>query len=270
MKLTCPKCHAKSIIADERVPAKGAWARCPKCSERFFITPQGQGAALGQAQPASPAPSPARERSEEAQQLLTRLKAKRTENGTPPPEDGAYESEVIVFPELAASPTPYFIILGVMSLFLVGLVIHAFNSASMPPPATPRSAPQVARQYDESSFAADLTMLRRHLINQGQANRRTKPAGLEARIFQYALSRLAPNECEELEYLFLQSARTLDGVTVLGVCQDPSRRSPQLDVRWHQGIAQVRVVGYDNWLSVVLISRPGRASSRAASAADEK
>ncbi|MDR3037758.1 MAG: zinc-ribbon domain-containing protein, partial [Candidatus Adiutrix sp.] len=37
MKFVCPKCQAKLAIPPERVPAAGAWARCPKCRERFFI-----------------------------------------------------------------------------------------------------------------------------------------------------------------------------------------------------------------------------------------
>ncbi|MEW6261544.1 MAG: zinc-ribbon domain-containing protein [Thermodesulfobacteriota bacterium] len=37
MKVICPTCQTTSRISEAKIPPQGAYARCPKCQERFFI-----------------------------------------------------------------------------------------------------------------------------------------------------------------------------------------------------------------------------------------
>ena len=37
MKVKCPKCEAVYKMDDSKIPDNGAYARCPKCKERFFV-----------------------------------------------------------------------------------------------------------------------------------------------------------------------------------------------------------------------------------------
>jgi len=37
MKVKCPKCEAVYKMDDSKIPDKGAYARCPKCQDRFFV-----------------------------------------------------------------------------------------------------------------------------------------------------------------------------------------------------------------------------------------
>jgi predicted Zn finger-like uncharacterized protein len=38
VKITCPACQTKYQIADDKIPAGGAKANCPKCGQRILIT----------------------------------------------------------------------------------------------------------------------------------------------------------------------------------------------------------------------------------------
>ncbi|MEW5723953.1 MAG: zinc-ribbon domain-containing protein, partial [Thermodesulfobacteriota bacterium] len=70
MKLDCPKCGAVVSVPEDKVPAKGAWGRCPKCREKIFIQKPGP-----PAETAAPPPAPRR-----AQEP-----ARRTAPGKPSP-----------------------------------------------------------------------------------------------------------------------------------------------------------------------------------------
>jgi len=37
MQTQCPKCKASGKIDDSKIPEKGAYVRCPKCDERFYL-----------------------------------------------------------------------------------------------------------------------------------------------------------------------------------------------------------------------------------------
>lgn len=43
MKLTCPNCQTSYQVADEKIPAKGARANCPKCGQPILIPGTGSG-----------------------------------------------------------------------------------------------------------------------------------------------------------------------------------------------------------------------------------
>lgn len=51
MKVQCPKCEVGYKIDENKVPAKGAYARCRKCQHRFFIKKEKPAEAVGKALP---------------------------------------------------------------------------------------------------------------------------------------------------------------------------------------------------------------------------
>ena len=249
MKLTCPKCHAKSAISDDRVPPAGAWARCPKCQERFFIKPP----ALVETAPApEAAPSPTRDRSAAEQKLLARIKAKKGLEAQTS-LDGPFDATgLVVFPDPEVFYTPYFIVLGFIVAGLLGFFIQAFNSAPIPAPLPPPPPRPSVTEYGEEAFRADLTTLRRQLANKVRTNRRIEFSGPESRVFKFALARLAPNECQEIIRIRLWSGQLLEGFQAEADCLERGRRTPRLTVRWATDPVQVSLAGQRQRLTVSL------------------
>ncbi len=254
MKLVCPKCQARSSIPDERVPANGAWAKCPQCAERFFIRP-----AAGQI-PASetvPRPAPAG-RSPEAQKLLDRLRAQRPGEAAAPGELEQPLEVVTVFPDPEAHYPAYglgLILAGLIFLSAVIYLVYSAQSRSVEA-ARPQATAFIPKPYGMEEVRGDLLLMRRETVNRMTYERLVEHSGRESRMFKYFLANLAPGSCQEITSLTLRSKRPLEGFQAQGICLAGNGKTPELSVRW-QGRTAVATMGDESeQIEVLLYPRP--------------
>lgn len=243
LKLVCPKCQLNLRVPEQRVPAAGAWAQCPRCRERFFINPAGSSLedltrpfANGDSGSAAPRRG-ASARDSSSQRLLDRLKAKRGQ-----PEEPGYEpGQVIVYPEPALPGSVYQAASVVMLCLPLLAVFFLFSSANTrlnrpaaPPPAPVSTAverlndqenPELIRK-DLVSIKRDHLMRRRNLYGMGYS-------GPESRVFNYFMNRLAPGVCDGVHYLQVSVPMGgVSGFSMTGLCLAPEGRRLEMRVKW--------------------------------------
>ena len=257
MKFVCPRCQSKLNIPAERVPAAGAWARCPKCHERFFLK-------VKAAEPVPSAPEAGRVRpagrTAAEQKLLDRQRAKM---GRPQAETSlegpAGLWEVVVFPAAAPDYRLYGLVAALAVGGLLGFLIHAFRSAgggSGGPAAVP--APRLS--YEDRGLTTDLNAMRRDFRRRSGLSRNVSYGGREARVFKYCMSQLAPGACAgEFSSLRLRSTNTLEGFRAVGVCLDEDETAPELEINWQGGLVVARVAGARRPLEIPLSPAPAGA-----------
>ena len=242
MKFICPRCQSKLNLPEERVPAAGAWARCPKCQERFFLK-------VKAAEPAPPGPAAGRPhpagRTAEEQKLLDRQRAKM---GRPQAETSlegpAGLGEVVVFP----TPAPNYRLYGLAAALavggLLGFLAQAFRSAGgSAGPEPVRAAPPLS--YEDRGLVTDLNALRRDFSRRSGLSRNVNYGGREARVYKYCMSQLAPRACDgEFSILKLRSSNTREGFRAVGVCLDnEDETAPELEINWRGRVAMAGVAG---------------------------
>ena len=244
MMLTCPKCHAKSTVPSEIVPASGAWARCPRCSERFFIRHLGQGAGLNEQPRPSPAKS-ARVRSEEAQRMIDRLRSKTEAEGQVSLDGPAYSPDIItVFPQPASGGLAVFLAIGVMVVLVGVVLVGAFTKGSTVTIAAPEPTGIInINVYGEKELRADFLLFRKLTTGRPYLRKRVDYTGFESRVFKFFLKEMAPAECQDIASLFIKAERAANGFTATAACLDPGRTIPDLSVRWEGRDAVIMFAG---------------------------
>ena len=256
MKLVCPRCSAKSTVPDDRVPAKGAWAKCPKCAERFFIKPK-SAVPLSADQPRSEQISSApRERSPEAQKIIDRLRKGREKEAesrlTPPGPDLEL---VTVFPETVSDFKPVFLVLALVGgLSLLGVAVLFKKSTEISPVATQSSPAEFKiTQYGEDQLRLSLASLRKSTNRRKHLYRRVTEPGMEFQAFETILDRLAPGSCQEgLDSLVLGSRNPAGGFEVDILCRPKGLYQFPMKVSWQNGFAVITMPGRRQSLSVAL------------------
>ncbi len=232
MNITCPHCRARSRIADERVPGAGAWARCPKCRNRFFIRPPEP-----EGPPAGAPPAAEADRNDLRRRILRRVRgsaaaeayASRTLEAGPEPE-------VLVFPEATLSPRAC-LALGLALLALPLILIGVFfKSASSWRPAPPPPTTQVA-VIDETKRIAylkgDLLQLRNRMMRWRRLQYSVEYTGSESRVFKhYAARLLPPSVCGDITRLELRSERPSRGFTATATCLDRRHGLVDMEIGW--------------------------------------
>lgn len=259
MKLTCPKCRAKSSVPDAQVPVNGAWARCPKCGERFFIQPLGQGwmdAPLQEAQ--APAPK-SRRRSPEAQKMLERLRSKSETEGRTSLTGPAYDPATItVFPQPESSQALTWVAAAVLA-FMVGYVlVGSFNQGGKVRVASEEPTTILGvTAYGEKELRADLLALRRQSSGRPHLRRTVSYSGHESRVFKYFLAELAADECQEITRLDISADRSDNDFNAVALCLDDRRSIPTMRVLWEGRDAVVSFEGYSESRRFILFPQPG-------------
>ncbi|UQZ87819.1 hypothetical protein C4J81_00730 [Deltaproteobacteria bacterium Smac51] len=251
MKLTCPRCFSKSTVPDERVPAGGAWAKCPKCKERFFINP---GAAIFQTAPdVTILPSRPAGRSEEAQSLLARMRKHDTEASTRidgPPYD---PSMVTLFPEPLVNYRVYFLTLGLLVAGLAAFLINVFrDSAGNVPPGQSFPAQLAVNEYNEDDFINELRRVRRTTHRRNHLLLTIDHKGLETRVFQKILDKLVPGACPEVVKLMFVSDHPAGGFNAEITCRPDMPPDFEMEVRWRSGSALINLPGRNQRMTVPL------------------
>lgn len=218
VRLACPKCRGKLSINDNRVPEPGAWARCPKCRERFYII-----------RPAASPPSKAGGRKD--------LPAETSLSGP------AFAlGQLTVFPREDQSR---WLISG---LSLLGLLILITGAGLLLKSAGERQ--EWSRQvmtvfppqaYGREELKNDLRFLRRNTSAQLQLNRKVRTEGAEHRIFKYYLAHWKQEDCPRIEGLDLQSAAPERGLKLTAACALlAADGGPVLQIKWEGPTAVVK------------------------------
>ena len=244
MKLICPKCQAQSTVPDERVPAKGAWARCPKCQDRFFIKPPAapQPEFFQNAQRPSAAPQ-VRGRSPEAQKLLDRLRPKR-ERVAETMMDGPGGLDVItVFPTPIVPYTEFAMMFGILAIVVALVIIRGFWISGEKAVITINTPQEVGvtAAYDEKRLKTDLINLRRAMFRKGSAFYTIDYTGLESQIFNYLMADMAPAVCPKISRLKIETEKPRERVTFIGTCLDADRDTQVIELKWHDRSALITI-----------------------------
>lgn len=242
MKLVCPKCQAKLKIPDQQIPATGAWAKCPKCQERFFINPAAQSAVdlTTPFQRPNQAPAPLGRRDSSAQQLIERVRAKR---GLPTDQrrDAFDESGlVMVYPKPAVSAGTYqaigLALLAVPILFIV-IFFSSLPDSESSDSSRPKPAEIVTKINDINSNHAlirqDLLNIRKGLVNRPRPVYGAGYSTSETRVFNYFVANMLPEDiCSRTDYTEVTRLTSAYGFTAKGRCLQGKGNVLELRVEW--------------------------------------
>ena len=236
-------------IADEKVPAAGAWASCPKCRERFYIRPAGRPSPLeldGGA-PLRPGTAPPG-RDAESQRLLDRLKVKSGARG----DDDFTEFDpaaITLYPEPLGWPRARMAATWVLlAMPILGIVVF-FLYLGRREPSPPPELKAIARMNDEERaemIINDLLSLKRKLQHRRRVNRfEVDYRGPESRLFNHFRKVLVPGLCREgVSQISLSSPYPNNGFTATGLCLGEGLRELTMDVRWPENSAVVSFPAY--------------------------
>jgi len=241
MDFVCPACSAKLRISDDMVPPNGAWARCPKCKDRFFLKPSSSLLALDAAD-LGPGRTFRKKRSEAEQDLLDRLK-KTTPDGQDDSDGQVNWDEIVIYPEAVADYRFYFLAGYVMLALFVLCALAIARYAAMPRYQAVHTPKRAVIVYDESRLRSDLNLLKRSTSRRRNVNRYVDYTGLESRVYKFFLAEMEYPPCLEISSLRLRAAREDNGFTATAVCLDEVRQAPELRVQWINEKARIIMGG---------------------------
>lgn len=185
MILACPICRGKLSLPEDRVPQAGAWARCPRCGDRFYLAPRPPEKDDGPAGPEADA------RTEGAAARRRHPKPGRAAFQALSPRLGpAFDiSQVTVFPE-AANPRRPLAGLGPLALLLLIAAVSWLYFAAAEPPPLPPAAVLSAPAYEREQFQADLSFLIKAVSHELRLDYQARPRGPEERVFRHFMAAL--------------------------------------------------------------------------------
>lgn len=252
MNLTCPRCHATLAIADERVPVNGAWAKCPKCQERFFIKAN---PVLVDQNKEEERTAPLRGRDQASQKLLDRLKknkVKEAETSLDAPDDQTIL--VTVFPEAVINQQLYILFMVMAVVVLIVILIMGFSAAGLnrEQPSPTVQAYLVIPEYGAQSLKTDLITLRSALHSRRLTRRVVTYQSPETRVFKYALARLAPDLCQEIVRVSIWTNDPYRQFTAKADCLEEGWSPPVMEVVWKKGKAIITFTDHPDQLEVDL------------------
>ena len=193
VKVRCPKCHVSCTIDSRKLPEPGAYAKCPKCQERFFIKKADSPPPRKPPRPSSLAPS---------QRPAAAEPEPPTANRQPPPEDDlVWEDQYsigIIEDDFKAG---WLILIGVVVVGLAILILMSLHR-----PATDVAAkqkPQIEEpqsgQDDQAKLAQDLIFIRMKINRRNFTDYVVEDDGPEFR-FLTAMVEECGGECWGLYY----------------------------------------------------------------------
>lgn len=240
MKLVCPKCQARLRISDQQVPANGAWAKCPKCRERFFINPAAQSAAdltrpYQSEKPNGPASI---RRDQSSQQLIERLRTKRgLEAGE---GGGGFDPDLVtVYPELRISQDFYqpigLALLAVPVLCLVWLLTSLDTAPRQIDASRDPQKIMAAKRASDNNIdlvRQDLLNIKRDLMRRPRQVVSVDHTGPESRVFNYFMSDMLPGVCSGIDYIEVSDLKPAYGFAAKARCVDMPKNYLEMKVEW--------------------------------------
>lgn len=234
MNLICPRCHAKLVIDDSRVPPNGAWAKCPKCQERFFTKARPVLIDQTPATATKEAPALPGKRSQASQELLDRLQKKKT-------ADEVFSDDTIlitVFPEAVVNYQIYILFMILIGVGVIVVLIMGFQAAGVKGRAVAKPQPsRVIPEYGHQGLKFDLISLRSAFHSHRNSGRTVTYQSPESRFFKYALARLAPDLCQEIVSVRTWTDRPYHQFKAQAICLEAGWSPPVLEVVWERGQA---------------------------------
>ncbi|MDR1872500.1 MAG: zinc-ribbon domain-containing protein [Deltaproteobacteria bacterium] len=221
----CPSCLKP--VAVNLTNDQDRWVVCPSCGEKFVA-------------PANPAWVTLGDHKVAADFKPTRAKSRLVLN-----VDKMAQVYEIGLPERAPGHRRK-MIMAVSALLLLGLGLYGYLILSSWREATslvensPTPTGVGAVNYTEDDFKKDLFNFHRWGKNKFFSNYVVNYSSDSSRFFKYAISKLAPNECQEFTSLTLNSTRHA-GVSVKGHCFEERLADPILQVDWQGQYAVLSV-----------------------------
>ena len=209
MILICPKCRGKMKLPGERIPRPGAWARCPRCQERFYIE-------IGPLDQDRDGGSPGR-------QLLVRTSL----------EGPAYDiSQLTVFPETASSSWLASVIAPLAAALIIAAAwfLQSFGGAGQGVfQLTVAFSPEI---YGLEALKSDLAFLRKKAVPNRHLDYDIVHEGPEYRVFRFFLADRRQS-CRNLRSLNLRSSNPEKGFIIRGDCSYSSTsEGPVVTIVW--------------------------------------
>lgn len=238
MKVSCPKCHIRCVVADELIPEGGAWAKCPKCQERFFINPKALNL-LTEGFPGEARPSLSKGR--DTQKFIQKIRKKRGIEDAP---DGFDSSKMVALS--IYSPPNYRLYVGV-SIFLLLIcaiwVINLFLQTSGPKEPLAQARPLTSALYDHENLRNDLITLRKRSAALHRVSWRIEASGAETRIFNYMMDALAHGVCPDISELEIKSDQPSESIEMQARCEGygSDLLSPVIMIIWNGRSVTARI-----------------------------
>lgn len=240
MKLSCPKCRVKCSISDDKLPAAGAWTRCPKCGERFFIKPGGliQSLLSESEFPGGAVSGSLKNRGPEAEELLSKMRRLSPRDDLPP-----LSAEVVILSLVKPPDYRLYTSIAVLaSLVLGAAVFFGFRDVGETGAPNPSglSHPPLESLYSPEDLRKDLLYLRRDNIDRNPFDREINYSGAESRVYKHFVHQMEPLSCGEISQIQLQSSQPSRYLDVLATCLDGRTRGATLHLFWRGGEVEVR------------------------------
>jgi len=264
VKFTCPACQAKLTINDERIPEAGAWARCPKCQDRFFIPPKNKALGLDRTDANGP-PRLNLERGEAREKILARA---RSINGASDNQAAAEfdpEAVVVIYPDLQQRSLLLNVAIGFFIVLpLIALLVAFKASSRIPTDASQAEVVTVARVTDKDNSAlirSDLVSLRRKMIRQGRFSVGVESSSAETRVFNYYMDRLVPGACQGISYIEVSSSSPVNGFKAVATCRENPHKKLEMLVEWPNNTAVITFPDYRSRETVEMNPPPRKSST---------
>ena len=254
-------------LPDDKVPAEGAWARCPKCQERFYVRPPGRPSPLDLPDERPARPAGAGRRDPESQRLIDRLRAKSGRPADDPPEfdPGA----LILYPEALGWPrvqaaAPW-ILLALPLVLIIGFFYSLGNRENPPPPPPQKAMERMRDDMRPEVIRNDLLSIKRHLMRLKRVQiMNVGHKGPESRVFEYFRNLLVPGVClDDIDNIAIEAPYPNAGFTATGTCRGRSLgKELIMSVRWPEVSAIVTFPDYPDqgWAELEMYPRPASSS----------
>lgn len=248
MKLVCPKCMTRLKAPADKIPLIGGWAKCPKCSERFFVQPPGKGVDLHSEASKDSGAGKRPIRDSASQRLIDRLKSLRGESQDTLGHGPLIYSEVTIFPEPVISPAIYrtfgLALLSLPLLFLIMAFMVKSEPAATPDLEIEKFKASLNDDKNIKLIQSDLVTIRRNMSKRPIVNSTVTQTGSESRVFNFFSERLAPGICKSITRLEITSNQPIKGFEATGVCSEGASRRLKMLVTWTDKTAVVKIQGY--------------------------
>ena len=230
------------------MPAGGGWARCPKCTEMFYVQAPGKGLdLLSEPPPTSPARRTRARRDESSQQLLDRL---RTQRGEDVRDDRRFDldlSKVTIFPEPALAPAvsqALGMALLALPIIVLGVIFFKSSPPGPPPISTTEFKERLNNEFNPDLIRADLLQIRRQTIYKKKLLTQIDFTGSESRVFKYFAANMVPGICDVISWLEIESERPTKGFAATAVCEGGILESLRMQVSWTDRTAVISFPGF--------------------------
>jgi predicted Zn finger-like uncharacterized protein len=248
--VVCPNCLGRYRVPVAKIPEAGAWVTCPACSERFVIKLEDDGFLDLKSEPASPGRTVKPPDDGEAP-------ARRFYR---PGHEAPDELLVTILDPVTAKARRYWgvgLVAVLALIFAVEALIlrNSWNSAR-DMAETQQVAPPPPPVYDETSLAADLRTIQGETVPLTRLERLVDYTGRESRVYKYSVAILSPESCGAITSLTVGSQVPSSGLTLKGVCLDPSESPASLDVVWKGRHAEIRLSGHDHLKRINVLLHP--------------